>query len=265
MQPSEHPVQEAEKKWRHWQSASPELATQLCLVAGFETELLRVWEGSDFVAQHCLKQPELLMRLQRSEVLAHSYSDGEMDRLLGARLAEVTDEPALHRELRCFRNEQMVRIIWRDLTQAAPLAETLEDLSALADACVSQALSLLYAWLTEKQGTPRNAVGEQQYLVVLGMGKLGARELNLSSDIDLIFAYRNRARLTVPAPHPMSSFLFASVSSWSRRSTARPWMVLCSGWMRGCVPLVMPGRLPCHLMPWRPITSPMPGSGNATP
>ncbi|MCW8904091.1 bifunctional [glutamate--ammonia ligase]-adenylyl-L-tyrosine phosphorylase/[glutamate--ammonia-ligase] adenylyltransferase, partial [Sedimenticola sp.] len=95
----------------------------------------------------------------------------------------------LHRELRRFRNEQMVRIIWRDLTQAAPLAETLEDLSALADACVSRSLTLLYAWLTEKQGTPRNAAGEQQYLVVLGMGKLGARELNLSSDIDLIFAY----------------------------------------------------------------------------
>lgn len=189
MQSSEHPAKEAENKWRHWQTVSPELATELCSVAGFEAELLRVWEGSDFVAQYCLKQPELLVRLQRSGVLAHSYSDGEMDRLLGARLDEVTDESTLHRELRRFRNEQMVRIIWRDLTQAAPLAETLEDLSALADACVSQALSLLYTWLTEKQGTPRNAAGEQQYLVVLGMGKLGARELNLSSDIDLIFAY----------------------------------------------------------------------------
>jgi len=189
MQPSEHPAQEAENKWRHWQSVSPELGAELCSVAGFEAELLRVWEGSDFVAQHCLRQPELLIRLQRSGVLAHSYSDGEMDRLLGDRLAEVADEPALHRELRRFRNEQIVRIIWRDLTQAAALAETLEDLSALADACVSQALSLLYAWLTAKQGIPRNAAGKQQYLVVLGMGKLGARELNLSSDIDLIFAY----------------------------------------------------------------------------
>ncbi|MCW8903512.1 hypothetical protein, partial [Sedimenticola sp.] len=73
MQPSEHPAQEAENKWRHWQSVSPELGAELCLVAGFEAELLRVWEGSDFVAQHCLKQPELLMRLQRSGVLAHSY------------------------------------------------------------------------------------------------------------------------------------------------------------------------------------------------
>lgn len=189
MQPSEHPAQEAEKKWRHWQAVSPELAGELRERKGFETELLQVWEGSDFVAQYCLRQPEQLMQLQRSGVLGRSYADGEMERLLGDRLAEVIDETALQRELRRFRNEQMVRIIWRDLTQAASLEETLADLSALADACVAQALSLLYAWMTEKQGTPRSATGEQQYLVVLGMGKLGARELNLSSDIDLIFAY----------------------------------------------------------------------------
>lgn len=189
MQPSEHPAQAAERKWQHWQSASPELATELRAAEGFEATLLKVWEGSDFVAQQCLKQPEQLMRLQRSGVLVRRYADDEIERLLGERLREVVDEAALHRELRCFRNEQMVRIIWRDLARAAALDETLEDLSALADACVAQALSLLYGWLTEKQGTPRNAAGEAQQLVVLGMGKLGARELNLSSDIDLIFAY----------------------------------------------------------------------------
>ncbi|WP_275099247.1 bifunctional [glutamate--ammonia ligase]-adenylyl-L-tyrosine phosphorylase/[glutamate--ammonia-ligase] adenylyltransferase [Sedimenticola hydrogenitrophicus] len=189
MQPSEYPAKQAEIKWHHWQAAAPEWAAELRAVEGFEAELLRVWEGSDFVAQYCLKQPELLMRLQRSGELVRSYSDGDLERLLAERLTGVADEPALHRELRRFRNEQMVRIIWRDLSQAAPLAETLEDLSALADACVSQALSRLYAWAVEKQGVPRSATGEQQYLVVLGMGKLGARELNLSSDIDLIFAY----------------------------------------------------------------------------
>ncbi len=189
MQPSEHPAQEAEKKWRHWQSVVPELAAELRLVEGFETELLSVWEGSDFVAQHCLKQPELLMRLQRSGAFTRSYADGEMDSQLVEALTEVADEPTLHRELRRFRNAQMVRIIWRDLSQAAPLEETLADLSALADSCVSRALALLYAWAVEKQGTPRNRAGSAQYLVVLGMGKLGARELNLSSDIDLIFAY----------------------------------------------------------------------------
>ncbi len=206
MQPSEHPAQEAENKWRQWQSASPELAAELRSVAGFEAALLQVWEGSDFVAQFCLKQPQQLVQLQRSGVLMARYADGEMARLLGERLAGVADETALHRELRRFRNEQMVRIIWRDLTRTAPLEETLEDLSALADACVSQALSLLYDWMTGKQGTPRNAAGEQQRLVVLGMGKLGARELNLSSDIDLIFAYPEPGETDGPRPTSNEQF-----------------------------------------------------------
>jgi len=91
--------------------------------------------------------------------------------------------------LRQFRRIQMVRIIWRDLAGTAPLSETLEDLSALADICVDQALRLLYDWAIAKHGTPVDEEGNQQRMVVLGMGKLGARELNLSSDIDLIFAY----------------------------------------------------------------------------
>ncbi len=47
----------------------------------------------------------------------------------------------------------------------------------------------LHAWAVEKSGTPRGPDGRAQRLIVLGMGKLGARELNLSSDIDLIFCY----------------------------------------------------------------------------
>jgi glutamate-ammonia-ligase adenylyltransferase len=83
----------------------------------------------------------------------------------------------------------MVRIIWRDLAGLADLAETLEDLSELADQCIAQSLALLHGWCVAQWGEPRDAAGRAQRLIILGMGKLGARELNLSSDIDLIFAY----------------------------------------------------------------------------
>ena len=83
----------------------------------------------------------------------------------------------------------MVRIIWRDLAGMATLTETMQDLSALADACIEQTLPLLYNWQTKELGTPFSADGDQQQLVVIAMGKLGAGELNVSSDIDLIFAY----------------------------------------------------------------------------
>ena len=83
----------------------------------------------------------------------------------------------------------MIRIAWRDLAGWAPLSETLADLSWLADACIQYALSFLYNQACEKRGTPLLSDGSPQQIVVLGMGKLGAYELNYSSDIDLIFAY----------------------------------------------------------------------------
>jgi glutamate-ammonia-ligase adenylyltransferase len=84
----------------------------------------------------------------------------------------------------------MVRIAWRDLAGWAGVEETIRELSWLASACVDGALSLLSRWQTQEFGTPlAHGSAEPQSLVVIGMGKLGAEELNFSSDIDLIFAY----------------------------------------------------------------------------
>jgi glutamate-ammonia-ligase adenylyltransferase len=149
----------------------------------------QVWAGSDFIAQACLRDPQMLAKLHTDGLLGRTLADGEMAAALAARLAEADDEDGLQRSLREFRRWQMVRIGWRDLTGAATLDETLEDLSELADVCIRQALDRLYAWATDKSGVPRNADGVAQHLIVLGMGKLGARELNMSSDIDLIFCF----------------------------------------------------------------------------
>jgi glutamate-ammonia-ligase adenylyltransferase len=83
----------------------------------------------------------------------------------------------------------MLRIAWRDLAGWATLDETLGDLSDLADACILGALDKLGVW--QQQATPVPLAGRRQPapLVVIAMGKLGAHELNFSSDIDLIFAY----------------------------------------------------------------------------
>jgi glutamate-ammonia-ligase adenylyltransferase len=188
-QSSNHPAGQAQRQWQQWLE-QPEAAEA---AAGFSPEFvvrtLRVWEGSEYVAQSCLRDPALLPMLQASGLLDRPCRPGELAHMLRERLSQVTEEEELQRSLREFRRNQMVRIIWRDLAGEAPLAETLEELSELADCCVNQALELLYRWAVEKQGVPRDEEGVQQRLVVLGMGKLGARELNLSSDIDLIFAF----------------------------------------------------------------------------
>lgn len=153
-----------------------------------------IWAASDFAAQLCLRQPELIAALHGEGLLERRYQGGELAAGLAAALAGVADEADLERRLRRFRQREMLRIVWRDLGGLAGLDETLEDLSELADACIVQALDCLNGWLCARHGVPRSADGTAQELIVLGMGKLGARELNLSSDIDLVFCFPEHGR-----------------------------------------------------------------------
>ncbi|HEC29681.1 MAG TPA: bifunctional [glutamate--ammonia ligase]-adenylyl-L-tyrosine phosphorylase/[glutamate--ammonia-ligase] adenylyltransferase [Gammaproteobacteria bacterium] len=151
--------------------------------------LFRVWGGSRFIAQICITYPAVFINLLRSGDLNRDYRPVEYRNRLQAILARVRKENVLIDQLRIFRQREIFRIAWRDLAGWAPLSETLRDLSLLADACVDLSLSKLHQWACRKWGEPRTAEGFPQQLVVIGMGKLGAYELNFSSDIDLIFSY----------------------------------------------------------------------------
>ncbi|MCQ4274098.1 bifunctional [glutamate--ammonia ligase]-adenylyl-L-tyrosine phosphorylase/[glutamate--ammonia-ligase] adenylyltransferase [Stutzerimonas degradans] len=150
----------------------------------------RVCAASDFVSEQVSRDPQMLLELADTGLLERALAPGEMRALLTAALAECDSEDALAVLLRRFRNRHQVRIVWRDLAREADLAQTCRELSDMADACVDLAYQWLYARHCEQFGVPTgNRSGRQQHLVVLGMGKLGAHELNLSSDIDLIFGY----------------------------------------------------------------------------
>jgi glutamate-ammonia-ligase adenylyltransferase len=104
-------------------------------------------------------------------------------------LAAADDMEALQHQLRVLRNRHQLWIVWRHLVHRAPLEETTAALSALADVLIDGALTVVHRWCVDRDGEPRDAAGRPQRLVVLALGKLGAAELNLSSDVDLIFAY----------------------------------------------------------------------------
>jgi glutamate-ammonia-ligase adenylyltransferase len=186
--PEEHPEQLARRHWAQCLEAAAAAGVALP-AATLEPPVLKVFEASEYVALACTRHPAVLQRLAESGDLACAYEAGAMRARLDAALAGVADEPGLHAVLRRFRREQMVRIVWRDVAGLAPLAETLEDLTELADVSIQAAVERLHGWAVEQYGVPRDESGEAQGLVVLGMGKLGARELNLSSDIDLIYAF----------------------------------------------------------------------------
>lgn len=160
-----------------------------------EDSLGPVWAASPFVADQCAGRPELLKELVESGRLIRSTDEESYRVDLRSLLEAVDSEAELMAVLRRFRNLEMVRIAWRDIAGWAGLDETLRDLSALADVCVQESLDFLFRAACTRRGTPLNKQGRPQSLVVLAMGKLGAFELNFSSDIDLIFAYRDEGVL----------------------------------------------------------------------
>lgn len=152
-------------------------------------EATRVWAASPFVAGVCMRQPEMLFDLLTSGELNEPYRDGVLRERVRTAVGQSPCEQRLMCELRRLRMRQMVRVAWRDLSGYAGLNETLGDLSELAEQCIDHALDWCFRDLCARHGVPRDWAGGEQRLVVLGMGKLGGRELNFSSDVDLMFAY----------------------------------------------------------------------------
>ncbi|MFW0756583.1 bifunctional [glutamate--ammonia ligase]-adenylyl-L-tyrosine phosphorylase/[glutamate--ammonia-ligase] adenylyltransferase [Pseudomonas sp. H11T01] len=150
----------------------------------------RVVASSDFVIEQSVRDPLMLLELVQSGELDRNFAPGELCGQIAAAVQLAQSEDELGRALRRQRARHQVRIIWRDLNRQADLVQTCRDLSDMADASIDQAYQWLYLRHCQQFGTPTGRrSGEPQQMVILGMGKLGAVELNLSSDIDLIFAY----------------------------------------------------------------------------
>lgn len=130
-------------------------------------------------------RPEL--QAETEAALEQPYTREAMLSLL--QLEQCSDEEALRLKLRRLRQSVMARLISRELTGRCTLNEEMETVSTLAEVAVEACLQFLPS-LEPRYGQP---IGEDsgaiQELIVVGMGKLGGRELNASSDIDLIFVY----------------------------------------------------------------------------
>lgn len=188
MELTERLAAEASRKWEALQEAGQGKGIVFSEDV-FIGSLMPVLAFSDFVSQSCIRYPQMLQDLVQSGDIFRLYSKDDYSAKLQSRLPDEVDETSLGMCLRHFRQREMVRIAWRDLAGWADLKETMTSLSFLADSCLNCVEALLYHRLCREFGTPVNADGIPQRLVVLAMGKLGARELNFSSDIDLIFAY----------------------------------------------------------------------------
>ncbi|MCL2525074.1 MAG: bifunctional [glutamate--ammonia ligase]-adenylyl-L-tyrosine phosphorylase/[glutamate--ammonia-ligase] adenylyltransferase [Betaproteobacteria bacterium] len=144
----------------------------------------RALDHSRYLANLLQTRPELLAEL--AAVWREPLSEAQ---LLAALPVDCTDDAALKTALRRLRQRALAHIALRDLGGLAPLAEVVESMSLLADTTTCSALAHHHRQLAAIHGEPLDAAGRAQRLMVIAMGKLGGRELNVSSDIDLIFVY----------------------------------------------------------------------------
>lgn len=158
--------------------------------AEFRKELVRVFAASDFVANQILSRPGLLFELAPRRHDQESNLEYRLQQELAPLLEQDYGSGAeeLKRRLRNFHRLEYLLILWRDICGLADVHKICRSMSELADSALQGSLEILHGWSCQEWGQPV-ADGKKQTLVVIGMGKLGAHELNVSSDIDLIFSF----------------------------------------------------------------------------
>src|SRR6185312_16339889 len=160
--------------------------------------LPRVFAASDFIAQACARDGDLLPDLIGRFGLAQPSEPGAYAaRAHAASAAAGMDTLST---LRRWRRREMVRIAWRALAGWSEVEETLADLSDFADAAIALAAEQARQALVARYGEPRSAAGVPQPLVIVAMGKLGGRELNFSSDVDLMLLFPEHGETDGPRP-----------------------------------------------------------------
>jgi glutamate-ammonia-ligase adenylyltransferase len=146
--------------------------------------LITLFADSQFLTDLFLNRPELIDTLIRVDLTRFEKSRDEMLSELKVALQDPSDVEAKLNALRRYKTEEFIRVGLHDLGGAIDLEPVLVQLSNLGDACLECALQLTIAELQERFGT----IADGRF-AILGMGKMGGRELDYNSDLDLVFLY----------------------------------------------------------------------------
>ncbi len=153
-------------------------------------DLQRAFALSDYLAATAARQPEWLAAALNDHGFDRAAAPADIQASIAEELHAVTQMAPLQRGLRRIRQRFQFWLVWRHCLGLATLEETMSACSLQADMLIDTGLSHCFEWLCATRGTPTAADDDSpQRLVVLALGKLGGGELNLSSDVDLIFAY----------------------------------------------------------------------------
>lgn len=152
-------------------------------------QLQKILHASQYAEQVLSLHQATLEHDYAIDQFQQSLSTAQIQQLVYDHLVNIQDENTWMKVLRILRARLMFRWIWQDANQLTNVVKLTRELSDFADACIVAAKDFARIPLLAKHGEPMGYNGKLQDLIVIGMGKLGAQELNLSSDIDLIFAF----------------------------------------------------------------------------
>ncbi|MGP0630001.1 bifunctional [glutamate--ammonia ligase]-adenylyl-L-tyrosine phosphorylase/[glutamate--ammonia-ligase] adenylyltransferase [Nitrospina sp. 32_T5] len=159
----------------------------------FLNALMILFSGSQVLTDSLLRHPEFFDWLVDPETLNTSRTKDQLYRDYYTMMDRAASGVTTTSLLRKFKKREYIRIGLRDLMGRADTLETLEDLSNLADVCLQVAYEHAHRELVNKHGAPmfrdHDGTEKESEFTILAMGKLGGRELNYSSDIDLIYIY----------------------------------------------------------------------------
>src|SRR5579863_6559592 len=149
--------------------------------------LVAVFANSRFLAEEVLEHPDWAEQLLDASELTSVITPDTLRAQLEGALPSGVPHPL---ELAKFRRRQILRIVVRDVLGLGTLPEITAELSDLADVLVEVSYERIHAGLVERYGVPRSEPdGSESHFAVIALGKLGGKELNYSSDIDLMFVY----------------------------------------------------------------------------
>jgi glutamate-ammonia-ligase adenylyltransferase len=153
-------------------------------------------EFSRYAARLVAAQPALAASVQ-----ARIDRPFALDERVVSELERAETPAALKVGLRRLRQEILLGTLLRDLTGRADLREVCAAMTQLAEAAIVATVGAHHRWLAQAHGEPIGGEsGELQRLMVVGMGKLGGGELNVSSDVDLVFVYPDEGSTEGPKP-----------------------------------------------------------------
>ncbi|MEO5720357.1 MAG: bifunctional [glutamate--ammonia ligase]-adenylyl-L-tyrosine phosphorylase/[glutamate--ammonia-ligase] adenylyltransferase, partial [Chthoniobacterales bacterium] len=155
-----------------------------------EDALLHLLSASSICADRLARDPQILLWLRHPDVCASDRGPNRMRADLGGATNSAPIGAENFRALRLWKGRETLRIALREIAEVASLEETTAELSILAEICLAEVLAHWDAELRNRLGEPKAE------LAVLGLGKLGGRELNHSSDIDVIFFYTAEGHVT---------------------------------------------------------------------